>query len=72
MLHTKFKVIGLLACDLDQLNKLSFPHPMEASYEMALTGPVVSEETMFENVDIYIHTYIHTDDTYKLITEPSA
>ena len=41
---------------------------------LASIGPVVSEEKMFENVDV--HTYIHTDDRaylhYKLTNEPKA
>ena len=28
-------------------DKLSFPHPIEAPYEIWLIGPVVSEEKMF-------------------------
>ena len=37
------------SCDQDHLNKLSFPHPIEAPYGiMILIGPVVSEEKMFK------------------------
>ena len=32
------------SCDLDCLNKLLFPSPKEAPYELASIGPVVSEE----------------------------
>ena len=46
---------------------------------LASIGPMVSEEKMFENVDIhtYIHTYIHTRTTqaylcYKLTYEPKG
>ena len=37
-----------LGLDLDCFNKLSFPHPMEAPYEMTLIGQSVSEEKMFK------------------------
>ena len=36
------------SCDQDRLNKLSFPHPREALYDLTLFGPVVSEEKMFK------------------------
>ena len=40
-------------------NKFLLPHPKAAAlWNLASIGPVVSEEKMFENVDI--HTYIHT------------
>ena len=42
-------------------------------WNLALIGPVVSEEKMFEKVDT--HTYIRTTEaylSYKLTTEPSA
>ena len=49
-------------------------HPKEAPlWNLASIGPVVSEEKMFENVDIhtyihtYTHTYIHTHITYTHI-----
>ena len=51
------------SCDQERLNKLLLPHPKEAPlWNLASIGPVVSEEKMFENVDIhtYIHTRIHT------------
>ena len=42
------------------------PPSQEGSiWNLATIGPVVSEEKMFENVDIqhtYTHTYTHTDD----------
>ena len=31
---TEKKKIGVRLCELDRLNKLSFPHPMEAPYEI--------------------------------------
>ena len=34
--------------DQDRLNKLSFPCPKEAPYEIWLIGPVVSEDKMFK------------------------
>ena len=37
------------SCDLDHMNKLSFPHPKEASI-----GPVVSEEKIFKMLTTYI------------------
>ena len=48
-------------CDVDRLNKLSFPHPMEWRLHMKVgfNRQVVSEK-MFEKVDI--HTHIHTND----------
>ena len=39
-----------LSCDLDYLNKLSFPHPMEAEL-LASIGLAVSKEKKFENVE---------------------
>ena len=39
-------------CDLDAVNKLLFPHPMEAPHEIWLQiGLAVSEKKTFENVD---------------------
>ena len=35
-------------CDPDAANKLLFSLPSEATWNLALTGPVVSEEKMFE------------------------
>ena len=40
------------SCDLDHLYKCSFPLPKDAPHEvLALIGPVVSEEKIFEIVD---------------------
>ena len=53
-----------------------WPGPLEQTFvpssqggsiwNLASIGPVVSEEKMFENVDMqhntYLHTYTHTDD----------
>ena len=33
------------------MNKISFPHPMEAPHIIGLICPAVSEEMSFENVD---------------------
>ena len=42
---------------------------MKAPYEIWVIGPVVSEEKMFENVDMHTtEAYL----SYKLTTEPSA
>ena len=73
-----------------------WPEPFEQTFvppsqggsiwNLASIGPVVSEEKMFENVDIHtyihtyihtcIHTYIHTHDRaclyYKLTYEPKG
>ena len=59
-------LVMTIFCDLDHLNKLSFPRPKEAPHEIWLQLAVVSEE-MFENVENadniqYVHTYIPTDD----------
>ena len=54
------------SCDLDHLNKLSFPNPKKAPYKnLASISPVVSEEKMFENVDIQ-HTYGWQRPTYTI------
>ena len=49
-----------------------------SKWNLALIGPVVSEEKMFENVDIqhtHIHTHIRTTEAYlyyKLTNEPKG
>ena len=39
------------SCDLDHLYNLSFPLPKGAPHGLALIGPAVSEEKIFEIVD---------------------
>ena len=63
VVHSKFQGYGLSVLEkkifkgfkiygyddhLDHLHKLPFPQPRKDLYEI---GPMVSEETMFENVD---------------------
>ena len=55
------------------------PSQADTIWNLAPIDRVVSDEKMFENVDIhtYIYTYIHTDDrglpiSYKLTTEPKG
>ena len=61
---------------LDRLNKLSFPHPMEAPYiyiwNLTLIGPAVSEDKLFKECGRQTDRW-HTTEAYlslKLTSEP--
>ena len=51
---------------VDRLNKLLFPHPMEAPYEIWLTDQAVSEEKMFKE---YRRQRTEAHLSYKLTSE---
>ena len=64
---------------------VNWPGPFEQTFippsqggslwNLASIGSVVSEEKMFENVDIHTYTHMRTAEAYlfyKLTTEPSA
>ena len=64
------------SCDLDHKYKLSFPFPKgDSTYSLALIDQAVSEEKMFEIVNVRRTDAGRTPDqlvSYKLTGEPSA
>ena len=71
--------MGMVAnwsCDLDHLNKLSFPRPKETPHEIWLqTVQWFQRRRCLKMLTTHTHTYIRTTEaylSYKLTTEPKG
>ena len=60
-------------CDQDRLNKLSFPHPIEAPYEIWLwLAQWFLRRRCLKSVDDDVRRTTEACLSYKLTSEPSA
>ena len=66
---------AILSSDLDHLNKLSFPHPKEAPYEIWLQSAQWFQRRCLKKLTYNTHAQIRTTEAYlyyKLTNEPKG